>query len=60
MRRDHLTPIELWATRSKPRAFGFLLGLALCISSGLTGGAALLARIASHGFTPEAVASTPK
>ena len=60
MRSETLTPIELWAVRSKPRAFGFLLGLALCISGGLTGGAALLARIAAHGLTPEAVASTPR
>jgi hypothetical protein len=60
MRREVLTPIESWAIRSKLRAFGFLLGLALCISSGLTGGAALLARIAAHGLAPEAVASTPK
>lgn len=60
MHRETVTPIELWAMRSKPRAFGFLLGLALCISGGLTGGAALLARIAANGLTPEAVASTPK
>jgi hypothetical protein len=60
MQRDYLTPIELWAVRSKVRAFGFLLGLALCISSCLTGGAALLATIAAHGLTPEAVASTSK
>jgi len=60
MQRGYLTPIELWAIRSKLRAFGFLFGLALCISGSLTGGAVLLARIAAHGLTPEAVASTPK
>jgi hypothetical protein len=60
MPRDHLTPIELWAIHSKSRAFCYLLGLALCISSCLTGGAALLARIAEQGLTPTAVASTPR
>jgi hypothetical protein len=59
MQTDRLTPIELWATHSKTRAFGFLLGLALVISGCLTGGAALLATIAQHGVTPQAVASTP-
>ena len=57
MQRGELTPIEQWAMRSKPRAFGFLLGLALLISICLTGAASLLATIAAHGLLPTAIAS---
>ena len=59
MHRDEFTPVELWAVRSKPRAFGFLLVVALGISVWLTGTASLLLRVAEHGIWPLAVASTP-
>lgn len=59
MRKELFTPIETWAIRSKPRAFGFLLGLAVCISLFFTGTAVLLATIASHGLLPIAAASMP-
>jgi hypothetical protein len=59
MRRELFTPIESWAIRSKPRAVGFLLGLAVCISLCFTGTAVLLATIASHGLLPIAAASMP-
>jgi hypothetical protein len=59
MRQDHFTPIEQWAVQSKPRAFGFLLGLALVISVGLAGGTSLLVTVATRGLMPLAVASTP-
>ena len=59
MRRDDFTPIESWAIRSKVRAIGFLLGLALSIAVCFTGAATLLATIAHQGVLPLAVASTP-
>jgi len=59
MRRERFTPIESWAVRSKSRAFGFLLGLALSISVSFTGVAVLLATVVSHGLLPLAIASTP-
>ncbi|HEX2116128.1 MAG TPA: hypothetical protein VHM01_17115 [Alphaproteobacteria bacterium] len=59
MRKEQFTPIESWAIRSKLRAFGFLLGLALFISASFTGIAVLLATIANHGLLPLAIASTP-
>jgi hypothetical protein len=59
MRRDEFTSIELWVVRSKPRAFAFLLVLALSISAGLTGTASFLLRVAEHGLWPLAIASTP-
>ena len=59
MKRRDFTPIELWAVRSKPRAFGFLLGLALLISASLAGTTALLSMVATHGMLPLAAASTP-
>jgi hypothetical protein len=59
MRREGFTPIESWAIRSKFRAFGFLLGLALSISLCFTGFAVLLATIATRGLLPLAAASTP-
>jgi hypothetical protein len=59
MRREDFTPIEAWATRSKLRAFGFLLGLALSISLSFTGFAVLLTTIATRGLLPLAAASTP-
>lgn len=59
MRTEVLTPIELWATRSKVRAFGYLIGLALLISAGFTGTVGLLAGVAIHGPVPLAVASPP-
>lgn len=58
MQRGEFTPIEQWAMRSKPRAFGFLLGLALLISTCLTGAASLLATVATSGVMPPAIAST--
>lgn len=58
MRRGDYTPIEAWAVRSKPRAFGFLLGLALLISICSTMTASLLATIATQGLLPLAAAST--
>lgn len=59
MRQDHYTPIEQWAMQSKPRAFGFLLGLALGISVCLAGGMSLLVMVATKGLLPLAAASTP-
>ena len=59
MRREEFTPIEFWAIRSKPRAFAFLLAVALSISACLTGATVLLATVANHGVMPLAVASTP-
>jgi hypothetical protein len=58
MRRREITPIEQWAMRSKPHAFGFLLGLALLISAGMTGAVSLLVSVAAYGLLPNAVAST--
>lgn len=49
MRTDAFTPIELWATRSKIRAFGYLIGLALLIAAGSVGAAGLLAGVVVHG-----------
>jgi hypothetical protein len=60
MRKERLSALELWATRSKAHAFGFLVGLALLISASLTGGAALLAMVVQHGIPSPAVAATPR
>jgi hypothetical protein len=58
MEMDGVTPIEQWAMQSKARAVGFLLGLAVLVSAGLTGVTTLLAAVASQGLLPAAVAST--
>lgn len=42
--------IEAWATQSKLRAFLFLLGLGVFISTGLVAGASVLATIAAPDF----------
>jgi hypothetical protein len=59
MRSERFTPIESWAIRSKARAFGFLLCVALSIAVFLTGATAVLVTVASQGVLPLAVASTP-
>lgn len=59
MQSERFTPMELWATQSKFRAFVFLLALGLTISSGLIGGVAALAKIANSGAFTSAVAAPP-
>jgi hypothetical protein len=44
--------VEVWATRSKPRALLFLLALGVFISAGLFAGASLLAKMAQPELRP--------
>lgn len=50
MREPDFEAVEAWAMRSKLRAFLFLLGLGVIISTGLVAGASVLARVAAPDF----------